>query len=320
LAAMIEDVVVCYRTSPRHKLSIVRALQSRGHVVAMTGDGVNDAPALKAADIGVAVGSGTDVAKEASAMIVVDDDFSTIVSAIEEGKSIFYNIKNFLTFQLSTSVAALSLVALNNMVGRPNPLNPMQILWINIIMDGPLAQSLGVELVDSSVMKRPPRRRSEDIITRPLLARVITSGILILIGTMYVFVHEMEDGEISKRDLTMTFTTFVMFDMFNSLVCRHNSRCFYEIPLTTNTAFLLAMTFSLLGQFLVIYFPPLQNVFRTVPLLWEDIAFVVFLSSTMLVVDTVRKAFFPSMFTEVIAAKPLGKKDTAMEGESTMMV
>lgn len=157
LAAVIEDVSVCYRTSPRHKLYIVRALQRRGHVVAMTGDGVNDSPALKAADIGVALGSGTDVAKEASAMVIVDDDFSTIVNAIEEGKSIFFNIKNFLTFQLSTSFAALSLVAINNLVGRPNPLNPMQILWINIIMDGPPAQSLGVEPVDQSVMQRPPR-------------------------------------------------------------------------------------------------------------------------------------------------------------------
>jgi len=301
LAAIIEDVVVCYRTSPRHKLSIVRALQSRNNVVAMTGDGVNDAPALKAADIGIAVGSGTDVAKEASAMIIVDDDFSTIVSAIEEGKSIFYNIKNFLTFQLSTSVAALSLVALNNLMGRPNPLNPMQILWINIIMDGPLAQSLGVEVVDPAVMQRPPRKRTEDIITRPLLYRVVTSGLLILAGTMYIFIHEMEDGAISARDLTMTFTTFVMFDMFNALVCRHNTRPVYELSWSSNTAFLLALAFSLIGQFMVVYFPPLQNVFRTVPLSFEDIFFVVFMTSSMIVVDTIRKKFFPQLFTEQLA-------------------
>jgi Ca2+-transporting ATPase len=308
LAAVIEDCVVCYRTSPRHKLLIVRALQSRHHVVAVTGDGVNDAPALKAADIGIAVGSGTDVAKEAAAMIIVDNEFGTIVSAIEEGKSIFYNIKNFLTFQLSTSVAALSLVALNNLMGRPNPLNPMQILWINIIMDGPLAQSLGVEVVDPAVMQRPPRRRSEDIITRPLMYRVLTSGLLILAGTMYIFIHEMEDGAISSRDLTMTFTTFVMFDMFNALVCRHNSRPAYELSWSSNKAFLLALTFSLLGQFMVVYFPPLQSVFRTVSLSMVDIAFVVFMASSMLVVDTVRKRFFPQFFTEQLAQQAAEKE------------
>lgn len=312
LANIIEDVSVCYRTSPRHKLYIVRALQLRGHVVAMTGDGVNDAPALKAADIGIAIGSGTDVAKEAAGMVIVDDDFSTIVNAIEEGKSIFYNIKNFLTFQLSTSVAALSLVAILNLIGRPNPLNAMQILWINIIMDGPLAQSLGVETVDPSIMQRPPRRRQDDIITRPLIARVLTSGMLILAGTMYVFLHEMEDGGISARDLTMTFTAFVVFDMFNALVCRHNHRPVYELSWSSNPFFLLAVAFSLGGQMLVVYFPPLQSVFRTVSLSAEDLFFVLSLSSTMLILDTIRKKYFPEYFTEV-QTNPVKRDDRGDE-------
>lgn len=299
LSSIIEEVVVCYRSAPRHKLFIVRALQSRGHVVAMTGDGVNDAPALKCADIGVAMGSGTDVAKEASDMIVLDNDFSTVVSAIEEGKSIFFNIKNFITFQLSTSIAALSLVAVNNLIGRPNPLNPMQILWINIIMDGPLAQSLGIEAVDPAVMRRKPRKRSDDVITKPLLYRVVTSGLLILFGTLYIFIHELEDGAVSPRDLTMTFTTFVMFDMFNAWCCRHNSRPFYEMSWNSNTSFLAAIAFSLLGQAFVIYFPPLQKVFRTVSLSLEDIAFVIFLSSSMLLLDFIRKKFFLHIFAEV---------------------
>jgi Ca2+-transporting ATPase len=137
----INIVSVFYRVSPKHKLCIVKALQKKGNIVGMTGDGVNDSVALKKADIGIAMGvNGTDVCKEAADMILVDDDFHTIIAAIEEGKGIFYNIRNFVRFQLSTSIAALSLIALATLMGIPNPLNAMQILWINIIMDGPPAQ------------------------------------------------------------------------------------------------------------------------------------------------------------------------------------
>lgn len=316
LGSVMDNVVICYRTAPRQKLCIVQALQAKGHVVAMTGDGVNDSPALKAADIGVAMGSGTDAAKEAAAMVVVDDNFATIVSAIEEGKSIFFNIKNFITFQLSTSVAALSLVAINNLLGRPNPLNPMQILWINIIMDGPLAQSLGVESVDPQVMQRPPRSKNDDIITAPLLRRVVSSGVLILIGTLFIFIHEMDEVDpsghvheshsdpsegqhISARDLTMTFTTFVMFDMFNAWTCRHNTRCVWEVSWNSNQAFLISVLLSLVGQLLVLYVSPFQSVFRTVPLSMIDVLTIVALTSTMVILDSIRKKYFPSIFTEV---------------------
>jgi len=301
LSSVMEDVSVCYRTSPRHKLHIIRALQLKGHVVAMTGDGVNDSPALKCADIGIAMGSGTDVAKEAAHMVVLDDNFSTIVNAVEEGKSIFHNIKNFLTFQLSTSFAALSLVALNNIFGFPNPLNPMQILWINIIMDGPPAQSLGVEPVDPAVMLRPPRSRNDSVITRPLILRVLTSGTLILIGTTYVFLTELDDGKVSSRDTTMTFTTFVLFDIFNAVSCRHNTKPIYELKWDSNMAFVIAVTLSLLGQVLVIYFEPLQKVFRTVALSFWDIVFIVCLASSVIILDTVRKKCFPALFTETNA-------------------
>lgn len=138
LEKVINSVSVFYRVTPKHKLAIVKALQNSGNIVAMTGDGVNDGVALKRADIGIAMGkNGTDVCKEAADMILVNDDFHTIISAIEEGKGIFYNIRNFVRFQLSTSIAALSLITLSQLMGIPNPLNAMQILWINIIMDGP---------------------------------------------------------------------------------------------------------------------------------------------------------------------------------------
>ena len=162
----------------------MKALQARGHTVGMTGDGVNDGVAIKKADVGVSMGvTGTDVCKEAADMILLDDDFSTILAAIEEGKSIFYNIRNFVRFQLSTSIAALMLISLSTLFNIPNPLNPMQILWINVIMDGPPAQSLGLEPVDPNVLRRPPRRQSEQASQIEIIFRLLTlfdwnSGIL----------------------------------------------------------------------------------------------------------------------------------------------
>jgi P-type Ca2+ transporter type 2C len=147
-------------------------------------------------------------------------------------------------------------------------------------------------------MSRPPRKKSENIISRPLLARVLTSALVILIGTSYVFITELQDGAPSERDTTMTFTTFVFFDLFNALSCRHNSRPCYELKWNSNPAFLLALAFSLFGQYLVIYFPPFQQVFRTVPLELRDLLYIAGLTSSIVVVDTVRKVCFPRWFVE----------------------
>ncbi|KAK3716112.1 hypothetical protein QZH41_019645, partial [Actinostola sp. cb2023] len=221
LSSVINQVTVFYRVSPRHKVMIVKALQELGHVVAMTGDGVNDAVALKRADIGIAMGkTGTDVSKEAAGMILVNDDFNTILAAIEEGKGIYYNIKNFVRFQLSTSIAAISLITISTLLKLPNPLNAMQILWINIIMDGPPAQSLGVEPVHRDVMTKPPRNVKDPMITKSLLMKVLVASTLIVTGTLWMFWREMRDNVITRRDTTMTFTCFVFFDMFNALSCR----------------------------------------------------------------------------------------------------
>ncbi|TLD25608.1 hypothetical protein PspLS_05502 [Pyricularia sp. CBS 133598] len=267
LAQAMQTTTVFARTNPDHKMKIIRALQMRGDIVAMTGDGVNDAPALKKADIGIAMGrQGTDVAKEAADMILTDDDFSTILHAIEEGKGIFNNIQNFLTFQLSTSAAGLSLVLLCTALGFKSPLNAMQILWINIIMDGPPAQSLGVEAVDKDVMNRPPRKRNDPVLTRAVIQRVAQSATIVMVGTMLVYTHEMlEDRQVTRRDTTMTFTCFVLFDMFNALACRSESKSILrgEIGLFQNTLFNWAVSLSIAGQLLVIYFPWLQEVFQT---------------------------------------------------------
>ncbi|KAK3669332.1 High affinity Ca2+/Mn2+ P-type ATPase-like protein [Recurvomyces mirabilis] len=300
LAATMDRVSIFARTSPEHKMKIIRALQSRGDVVAMTGDGVNDAPALKKADIGISMGKlGTDVAKEAADMILTDDDFSTILSAIEEGKGIFYNIQNFLTFQLSTSVAALGLVMLSTLGGWRNPLNAMQILWINILMDGPPAQSLGVEPVDPTLLSLPPRSRHARVLTPRLIRRVLQSGLIILLGTLFTYVSnltasDLEAHSVSDRDTTLTFTQFVLFDMFNALTSRSASKSVLrgELPLWGkggNKMFNYAVAGSLVGQGMVIYFPPLQRVFQTEALYLGDLVRLVAMASLVLWVDEGRK-------------------------------
>ncbi|KDO27157.1 calcium-transporting P-type ATPase [Saprolegnia parasitica CBS 223.65] len=291
LQARLATTRVFYRTCPTHKLQIVRAAQAMGAQVAMTGDGVNDAPALKAADIGIAMGTtGTDVSKEAADMILLDDNLGTILYAMAEAKGIYHNITHFLRFQLSTSVAALSLIAITTLFGLPNPLNAMQILWINIIMDGPPAQSLGVEPVDDDVLQEGPRSPEVPILTRSMLKRVLVSASLIVLGTLYVFVDELDDAwHVSRRDHTMSFTTFVLFDMFNALSCRSETKSVLEIGLFSNKAFCAAVGASLLGQLMVIYVPFLQAAFQTEALSLGDLVYMTSIASSVLVVDEVRK-------------------------------
>ena len=290
LIERVPSITVYARTTPRHKMAIVRAWQMRGAIVAMTGDGVNDSPALKMADIGISMGkSGTDVAKEAADVILVDDDFSSILPAVEEGKSIFYNIQNFLSFQLSTAVAALTLITLSTFFKLANPLNAMQILFINILMDGPPAQALGVDPVDKEIMKRPPRRKDEPVLSQRLLIRVGFSAAMIVLGTLFVYIYEVGDGSLSKRDQTMasssayqsmkaltqqTFTTFVFLDLVSAL----QSRGLFT-GIATNKILLLTLSISSLSQLGLIYIPLLQHIFQTEALGFRDLGVVVMLAS-----------------------------------------
>ncbi|KAF1771594.1 hypothetical protein GCK72_003421 [Caenorhabditis remanei] len=293
LELVIRQVTVFYRASPRHKLKIVKALQALGEVVAMTGDGVNDAVALKKADIGVAMGvCGTDVCKEAADMILCDDDFSTMTAAIEEGKAIYHNITNFVRFQLSTSVAALSLIAASTMFKFDNPLNAMQILWINIIMDGPPAQSLGVEPVDDDIIRQRPRNTKQPMLTGKLIMDILASAAIIVVGTLSVFYKEMSaDNKVTPRDTTMTFTCFVLFDMWNALSCRSSRKMIWQIGLRRNRMFSLAVSASLICQLLVIYWSPLQHIFQTEALSLFDLIFLTTITSSVFIFNETRKYF-----------------------------
>ncbi|KAL6074057.1 Calcium-transporting ATPase type 2C member 2 [Balamuthia mandrillaris] len=304
LASQIERVAVFYRMSPEDKMKIVKAYKNRGHIVAVTGDGVNDAPALKIADIGIAMGKGTDVCREAAEMILVDDNFATIVAAIEEGKSIYNNIKNFLRFQLTTSIATLSIIASSTLFGLPLPMNPIQILWINIIMDGPPAQSLGVEPLDKDAMKQPPRDTKQPVLSKPLLFSTLACALLMLFGTLGIYqsyladpsydIGEGDEEAAAQRTLkasTMAFNTFVFFQMFNAVNCRSDHKSAFQIKFMNNKFFLLAIGGSLLLQLAAIYVPILQMLFETTSLSLHELLQCLMVSSSVFGLDEARKYF-----------------------------
>jgi P-type Ca2+ transporter type 2C len=269
---VVEDVNVYARVFPEQKVRIVEALKTRGKVVAMTGDGVNDAPALKKAAIGVAMGSGTDVAKESSDMLLQDDNFATIVKAVKEGRTIFDNIKRFVKFQLSTNIGAILTITAASLINLPIPFNPIQILWINIIMDGPPAQSLGVEPSEAGVMERPPS--TGNIIPRVNLIRIAIAGVVMSIGTLLLYYYKLSSGAPTIEAMTVAFTVFVMYQIFNVFNCKAKGM----IP---NKTLIIAVLASFLLQLGVIYLPLLQGVFRTTAITAMDWVLIVIVASTI---------------------------------------
>jgi Ca2+-transporting ATPase len=269
---MVQDVTVYARVFPEQKVRIVEALKSRGQVVAMTGDGVNDAPALKKAAIGVAMGSGTDVAKESSDMLLQDDNFATIVEAVKEGRTIFDNIKRFVKFQLSTNIGAILTITVASLASLPIPFNPIQILWINIIMDGPPAQSLGVEPSEANVMERKPSKGN--IIPKRNLIRIVIAGIVMSIGTILLYIYKLNSGASVITATTVAFTVFVMYQIFNVFNCKAKGM----IP---NKTLLIAVAASFLLQLTVIYLPFLQGIFRTTAISYMDWILIVLVASTI---------------------------------------
>ncbi len=265
LEAVVEEATVYARVSPEHKLKIVEALQARGHVVAMTGDGVNDAPALKQADIGVAMGiTGTDVSKEAADMVLTDDNFATIVSAVEEGRTIYENIRKFIKYTLSSNVGEIAAMLLAMLAGLPLPLTALQILWINLVTDGLPGLALSVEPSDPDVMDRPPHHPQESIFARGMWQYVLWVGVLIgiiVLGIQYVSYHA---GNPAWR--TMVFTTLCLAQMGNALAIRSDKYSLLAIGLFSNPALVGAVLLTFGLQMAVVYVPFMQNIFKTVAL------------------------------------------------------
>ncbi len=288
LIERIEDVAVFARVAPEHKVAIVRALKSRGHVAAMTGDGVNDAPALKNADIGVAMGiTGTEVTKEAATMVLTDDNFATIVRAVGEGRTIYDNIVKFVRFQLSTNMGAIQAVLGASLLGWGTPFTAIQILWINIIMDGPPAMSLGVEPTREGIMDEPPRPRDARILTGRRLARLFLYGLTMAVGTLTLFLYAQEKGE--TYAITLAFTTFVLFQFFNIFNARAEHGSAFNGHFFRNRWLWLSLAAVLSLQMLVVHWTPAQMIFHTTDLSLQDWVLATATASTVLLLDEGRK-------------------------------
>ena len=293
LARTVTRTTVYARVSPAHKLRIVRALKRNGHIVAMTGDGVNDAPAIKEADIGIAMGiTGTDVTKEASSMILVDDNFATIVAAVEEGRGIYENIRKFIRYLLACNIGEVLTMFIAALAGMPLPLLPVQILWVNLVTDGLPAMALGIDPRERDIMNRPPRQPGESVFSRGLSRKIISRGIQIGCSSVLVFagVYYLQNDLALAR--TMAFCTLVFCQMFHVFDCRSELLNIFEMNIFSNMYLVGAVACSTLMQIMVIYLPFFNDVFETVPLSLSQWGIIMIVSGWTSILSFLKYCFF----------------------------
>jgi P-type Ca2+ transporter type 2C len=303
LATVIDDIAVFARVTPAHKVKIVRALQGKEHVVAMTGDGVNDAPALKQADIGVAMGiAGTAVAKEAATMVLTDDNFATIVTAVKQGRTLYDNILKFVRFQLSTTIGAILTVFFAPLMGLPEPFTAVQILWVAIIMDGPPAISLALDAARPGIMDEPPRQRAEAILPWARLLRISAYGVTMMVGTLGVLYYGMQTGS-TDRALTMAFTTFVLFQFFNVFNARNEIGSAFNAHFFDNRMLWLSLAGTLLLQVVAVHWPPASMLFGTTGMVWADWGVAIGVASSVLALEETRKLGVRLWHSQLMKAK-----------------
>jgi Ca2+-transporting ATPase len=297
LAGQVEQVSVFARIEPIQKLRIVNALKSRGHVVAMTGDGVNDAPALKSANIGIAMGiTGTDVAKEASDMTLADDNFASVVAAVDEGRVIFNRLRNVIFFLLSTNIGELLGLILTILFLGKAPLLAVQIIWNNLATDTAVAVPLGLEPRIGDELKQPPRHPSVGILYTGMIWRVFFMSALMGVGVFLVFNWAQARMSIEEAR-TVAFATFVTFEWFRAFNARSDEYSVFKLGFFKNRWLVGSISVAVLLQLAVIYVPFLQTAFRTVPLSIDRWGIILLSGGSLFIIEEVRKLLFPRLFS-----------------------
>ncbi|MFZ3069576.1 MAG: HAD-IC family P-type ATPase, partial [Anaerolineaceae bacterium] len=282
LQEAVQHTDVFARVSPEHKMRIVDALKANGEVVAMTGDGVNDAPAIKLADIGVAMGiTGTDVAKETADMVLTDDNYASIVSAVEQGRIIYSNIRKFVYYLVSCNMAEIMIIFLATLFGWPPPLTAIQLLWLNLVTDGAPALALGSEKGDPDIMQYPPRPTNEPIINKFMLNGIVVQTIAITASTLVAFIIGRNTGHLELAE-TMAFVTLSVSELLRAYTARSEYYPLAKIGIFTNRGMNWAVLASLALIFAVVYLPFLQPIFNTMaidPIHWLMILPLILLPS-----------------------------------------